>query len=32
MVFEPEESTEPPDEPPPDPIKPDSRPSLKIVK
>ena len=32
MVFEPEESTEPPDEPPPAPIKPDSRPSLKIVK
>jgi stringent starvation protein B len=32
MVFEPEESTEPPDEPPPDPIKPEGRPSLKIVK
>ena len=32
MVFEPEESTGPPDEPPPDPIKPDGRPSLKIVK
>jgi stringent starvation protein B len=32
MVFEPEESSGPPDEPPPDPIKPESRPSLKIVK
>lgn len=32
MVFEPEESTGPPDEPPPDPIKPEPRPSLKIVK
>ena len=32
MVFEPEESTGPPDEPPPDPIKPEARPSLKIVK
>jgi stringent starvation protein B len=32
MVFEPEESTGPPDEPPPDPIKPEGRPSLKIVK
>jgi stringent starvation protein B len=32
MVFEPEESTDPPDEPPPDPIKPEGRPSLKIVK
>ena len=32
MVFEPEESTEPPDDTPPEPIKPESRPSLKIVK
>ena len=32
MVFEPEESTGPPDEPPPDPIKPEGRPALKIVK
>ena len=32
MVFEPEENTGPPDEPPPDPIKPEGRPSLKIVK
>ena len=32
MVFEPEESTPPPDEPPPDPIKPKSGPALKIVK
>jgi len=32
MVFEPEESTGPPHEPPPDPIKPEGRPSLKIVK
>ncbi len=32
MVFEPEESTGPPDEPPPDPIKPEGRPSLKIVR
>ncbi|MEE4145018.1 MAG: ClpXP protease specificity-enhancing factor [Halieaceae bacterium] len=32
MVFEPEEVTGPPDEPPPDPIKPEGRPSLKIVK
>jgi stringent starvation protein B len=32
MVFEPEESSGPPDEPPPDPIKPEGRPSLKIVK
>jgi stringent starvation protein B len=31
MVFEPEESSGPPDEP-PDPIKPEGRPSLKIVK
>jgi len=31
-VFEPEESTGPPHEPPPDPIKPEGRPSLKIVK
>jgi len=31
-VFEPEESTGPSDEPPPDPIKPEARPSLKIVK
>lgn len=32
MVFEPEEPSGPPDGPPPDPIKPESRPSLKIVK
>ena len=32
MVFEPEDSTGPPDEPPPDPTKPEGRPSLKIVK
>lgn len=32
MVFEPEESSGPPDEPPPDPIKPERRPALKIVK
>ena len=32
MVFEPEESTPPPDEPPPDPIKPKGGPALKIVK
>ena len=32
MVFEPEESAGPPDDSPPDPIKPESRPSLKIVK
>lgn len=32
MVFEPEESPEPPDETPPDPDKPDGPPSLKIVK
>jgi len=32
MVFEPEEATEPPDDTPPDPDKPEGRPSLKIVK
>jgi len=32
MVFEPEESTEPPDDTPPEPIKPEGRPALKIVK
>ena len=32
MVFEPEEVTEPPDDTPPDPIKPEGRPALKIVK
>lgn len=32
MVFEPEESTPPPDEPQPDPIKPKGGPALKIVK
>ncbi len=32
MVFEPEEGAGPPDDPPPDPIKPEGRPSLKIVK
>jgi len=32
MVFEPEEITEPPDDTPPDPDKPEGRPSLKIVK
>jgi stringent starvation protein B len=32
MVFEPEEGGGPPDEPPPDPTKPEGRPSLKIVK
>tara|TARA_R110001592_G_scaffold363371_1_gene685671 strand:- start:293564 stop:293950 length:387 start_codon:yes stop_codon:yes gene_type:complete len=32
MVFEPEESTPPPDEPPPEPIKPKGGPALKIVK
>jgi stringent starvation protein B len=33
MVFEPEESTEPPpDDTPPDPNKPEGRPALKIVK
>ena len=32
MVFEPEESPEPPDETPPDPDKPDGPPSLKSVK
>lgn len=32
MVFEPEEPSDPPDDTPPDPIKPEGRPSLKIVK
>ena len=32
MVFEPEDQSGTPDEPPPDPIKPEGRPSLKIVK
>lgn len=32
MVFEPEEVSGPPDDTPPDPIKPEGRPSLKIVK
>ena len=32
MVFEPEESTPPPDEAPPDPIQPKGGPALKIVK
>ncbi|MFT4520576.1 MAG: stringent starvation protein B [Halioglobus sp.] len=32
MVFDPEEASEPPDDTPPQPIKSDSRPSLKIVK
>ncbi len=33
MVFEPEDHPEPPDDlPPPDPVKPERRPSLKIVK
>ncbi len=32
MVFEPEEAPAPPDDTPPDPGKPDGRPSLKIVK
>ena len=32
MVFEPEEPIGPPDGPPSDPVKPESRPSLKIVK
>lgn len=32
MVFEPEENSGPPNNPPPEPIKPDGRPSLKIVK
>lgn len=32
MVFEPEEETDPPDDTPPGPIKPEGRPSLKIVK
>ena len=32
MVFEPEEGAEPPDDTPPDPIKPEGRPALKIVK
>ena len=32
MVFEPEEGPEPPDDTPPEPDKPEGRPSLKIVK
>ena len=32
MVFEPEENSGPPSDTPPEPIKPDGRPSLKIVK
>jgi len=32
MVFEPEEAPDPPDDSPPDPDKPEGRPSLKIVK
>lgn len=32
MVFEPEESGGPPEEPPPDPARPEGKPSLKIVK
>lgn len=32
MVFDPEESFEPPDDTPPEPTKPEGRPSLKIVK
>jgi stringent starvation protein B len=32
MVFEPEDSTEPPDDTPPEPDKAEKRPSLKIVK
>ena len=32
MVFEPEEASEPPDDEPPEPDKPEGRPSLKIVK
>jgi stringent starvation protein B len=32
MVFEPEETSGPPDDTPPDPIKPEGRPALKIVK
>ena len=32
MVCEPEESTDPPDDTPPEPIKPEVRPALKIVK
>jgi stringent starvation protein B len=32
MVFDPEETVEPPDDLPPDPDKPEKRPALKIVK
>lgn len=32
MVFETEETSEPPDDPPPEPDKPEGRPALKIVK
>jgi stringent starvation protein B len=32
MVFDPEETTSPPDDTPPDPGKPEKRPTLKIVK
>ncbi len=32
MVFDPEEASSPPDDTPPDPGKPEKRPSLKIVK
>lgn len=32
MVFEPEDASEPPDDTPPEPIKPEGRPALKIVK
>ena len=32
MVFDPEEAVEPPDDSPPEPDKPEGRPSLKIVK
>ena len=32
MVFDPEEAVSPPDDTPPDPDKPEKRPSLKIVK
>lgn len=32
MVFEPEETSGPPDDTPPEPIKPEGRPALKIVK
>ena len=32
MVFDPEEPPQPPDDTPPEPLKPEGRPSLKIVK